>query len=52
MTALVLLFRRTRAEAEERVREELLADLFTGRDVDPDRVRDRARMQGAAWRAR
>lgn len=47
VTALVLLFRRTRAEAEERVREELLADLFTGRDVDPDRVRDRGRMQGA-----
>ena len=43
VTALVLLFRRTRAEAEERVRGELLADLFTGRDLDPDRLRERAR---------
>ncbi len=47
VTALVLLFGRTEAEAEERVRGELLTDLLAGRDLDPDRLRDRARRQGA-----
>ena len=45
--ALVLLFRRTEAEAESRVRGELLSDLVSGRDLDPDRLRERARQQGA-----
>jgi len=47
VTALVLLFARTEAEAEERVRGELLTDLLSGRDLDPDRLRERARRQGA-----
>jgi GAF domain-containing protein len=47
VTALVLLFTRTEAEAEERVRGELLADLLTGRDLDGERLRERARRQGA-----
>ena len=47
VTALVLLFSRTEAEAEERVRGELLTDLLAGRDLDPDRLRERARRQGA-----
>ena len=47
VTALVLLFRRTEAEAESRVRGELLADLLGGRDLDLDRLRERARQQGA-----
>ena len=47
VTALVLLFGRTEAEAEERVRGELLTDLLSGRDLDPDRLRERARRQGA-----
>src|SRR6478735_1867912 len=47
VTALVLLFTRTEAEAEERVRGELLIDLLAGRDLDPDRLRERARRQGA-----
>ena len=47
VTALVLLFGRTEAEAESRVRGELLADLVSGRDLDPDRLRERARQQGA-----
>jgi hypothetical protein len=47
VTALVLLFGRTEAEAEERVRGELLTDLLAGRDLDPDRLRERARRQGA-----
>ncbi len=47
VTALVLLFRRTEAEAESRVRGELLSDLVSGRDLDPDRLRERARQQGA-----
>lgn len=47
VTALVLLFRRTEAEAESRVRGELLSDLVSGRDLDPERLRERARQQGA-----
>ena len=47
VTALVLLFSRTVAEAEERVRGELLADLLTPDPVDERRLRDRARLQGA-----
>lgn len=43
VTALVLLFSRTVAEAEDQVRGELLADLLTGRDVDLLHLRDRAR---------
>ena len=47
VTALVLLFGRSVAEAEDRVRGELLADLLSGRDTDPGRLRERARRQGA-----
>ena len=47
VTALVLLFGRTEAEAEERVRGELLTDLLSGRDLDAERLRERARRQGA-----
>ncbi|MET0998053.1 MAG: GAF domain-containing protein [Marmoricola sp.] len=47
VTALVLLFGRTEAEAESRVRGELLSDLVSGRNLDPDRLRERARQQGA-----
>ncbi len=47
VTALVLLFRRTEAEAESRVRGELLSDLVSGRDLDPERLSERARQQGA-----
>ncbi len=45
--ALVLLFGRTVAEAESKVRGELLDDLISGRDLDADRLRERARQQGA-----
>jgi GAF domain-containing protein len=47
VTALVLLFGRTEAEAESRVRGELLSDLVSGRDLDETRLRERARQQGA-----
>ena len=47
VTALVLLFARTEAEAEERARGELLTDLVSGRQVDEDVLRARARRQGA-----
>jgi GAF domain-containing protein len=47
VTALVLLFRRTEAEAESRVRGELLSDLVSGRDLDAELLRERARQQGA-----
>ena len=47
VTALVLLFGRVEAEAESRVRGELLADLVSGRDLDAVRLRERARQQGA-----
>lgn len=45
VTALVLLFARSVAEAEERVHSELVADLVTGRDPDLTRLRERARRQ-------
>jgi hypothetical protein len=48
VTALVLLFARAAAEAEERLGGELLADLLDGRERDPVRVRDRARRRGAS----
>ena len=47
VTALVLLFNRSVAQAEERVRGELLSDLLEGRDVDEARLRERARRQRA-----
>ncbi len=47
VTALVLLFSRSVAEAEDRVRGELLADLLAGRDTDPTRLVERARRQRA-----
>ncbi len=47
VTALVLLFGRVEAEAESRVRGELLADLVGGQDLDTTRLRERARRQGA-----
>jgi sugar diacid utilization regulator len=47
VTALVLLFARSVAEAEERVRGELLSDLLERRDLDEPRLRERARRQGA-----
>ena len=47
VTALVLLFSRSVAEAEERVRGELLSDLLERRDLDESRLRERARRQHA-----
>jgi sugar diacid utilization regulator len=47
VTALLLLFRRSVAEAEGRVRGELLADLLTDAERDPDGLRERARLLGA-----
>lgn len=47
VTAMVLLFGRSEAEAESRVRGELVADLLSGRPQDPERLRVRARQQGA-----
>ncbi|HEX6248990.1 MAG TPA: helix-turn-helix domain-containing protein [Nocardioidaceae bacterium] len=47
VTALLLLFRRSVAEAEGRVRGELLEDLLTGADRDPDGLNERARLLGA-----
>jgi hypothetical protein len=47
VTALVLLFSRTVAEAEERVREELLEDVLRTGTADLRRLRERARLQGA-----
>ncbi|MEU8268049.1 helix-turn-helix domain-containing protein [Sphaerisporangium sp. NPDC049002] len=46
VTALLLLFRRTAAAAEGRVRGELLDDLLTGRDVHSDALYGRARLLG------
>lgn len=46
VTALLLLFRRSVAEAEGRVRGELLSDLLDGVDRDPEGVRERARLLG------
>lgn len=47
VTALLLLFRRGVAEAEGRVRGELLQDLLSSADRDPEDLRDRARSLGA-----
>jgi GAF domain-containing protein len=47
VTALVLLFDRSVAEAEERVRGELLADLLVPGPHDERRLRERARLQRA-----
>lgn len=47
VTALLLLFRRSVAEAEGRVRGELLEDLLTGADRDPDGLQERARVLGS-----
>lgn len=47
VTALVLLFSRSVAEAEARVRGELLGDLLDGQDLDEFRLRERARRQHA-----
>lgn len=47
VTALLLLFRRTVAEAESRVRGELLEDLLSGADRDPQALKERARLLGA-----
>ena len=47
VTALVLLFNRSVAEAEDRVRGELLVDLLAGRDTDRVRLVERARRQRA-----
>jgi len=43
VTALLLLFRKSVAEAEERVRGDLLTDLLTARYGDPAALRERAR---------
>ncbi|HEY7720673.1 MAG TPA: helix-turn-helix domain-containing protein [Pedococcus sp.] len=45
VTALVLLFERTSAEAEQRVRTDLVSDLITGRG-DPSALQARARASG------
>ena len=45
--ALVLLFDRSVAEAEDRVLGELLTDLLSGREGDTGRLAERARRQGA-----
>ncbi len=47
VTALVLLFNRSVAEAEDRVRGELLVDLLSGREADTARLVERARRQRA-----
>ncbi|WP_448626513.1 helix-turn-helix domain-containing protein [Geodermatophilus sp. URMC 64] len=47
VTALLLLIRRTASEAENRVRGELLDELLTAPDRDPDGLRERARRLGA-----
>ena len=47
VTALLLLFRHSVAEAEGRVRGEFLQDLLAGVDRDPNDLRDRARLLGA-----
>lgn len=47
VTALVLLMGRTVADAEDRVRGELLSDLLSGHEVDPLQLRNRARRHRA-----
>jgi hypothetical protein len=51
VTALVLLFERTAAEAEQRVRTDLVADLVSGRG-DPQSLAARARTEGVDPTAR
>jgi DNA-binding PucR family transcriptional regulator len=46
VTALLLLFRRSAADAEERVRGELLGDVLAAPQRDPDGLRERARRLG------
>ncbi|WP_127355436.1 helix-turn-helix domain-containing protein [Actinacidiphila soli] len=46
VTALLLLFRRSVAEAENRIRGELLTDLLTAPDRDPDGLVERGRRLG------
>jgi DNA-binding PucR family transcriptional regulator len=46
VTALLLLFRRSAADAEERVRGELLGDLLAAPHRDPEGLRERARRLG------
>lgn len=46
VTALVLMFQRSVAEVEDRVRGELLDDLLSDPHRDPDAVRERARRHG------
>ncbi|QIK75545.1 helix-turn-helix domain-containing protein [Nocardioides piscis] len=43
VTALVLVFAHSVAEASERLGTQLLVDLVEGRETDPDRLRERAR---------
>ncbi|SDX91855.1 transcriptional regulator, CdaR family [Modestobacter sp. DSM 44400] len=52
VTALLLLFRRSAAAAEDRVRGELLDELFTSPGRDPEGLRERARRVGADLDAR
>ncbi len=47
VTALLVLIRRTAGEAESRVRGELLEELLSAPDRDPDGLRERARRLGA-----
>jgi len=47
VTALLLLLRRSVAEAEQRVRGELLGELLSGRRQDGESLRDRAQRLGA-----
>ncbi|CCH90602.1 Transcriptional regulator, CdaR family [Modestobacter italicus] len=47
VTALLLLIRRSAGEAEHRVRGELLGELLSTPDRDPDGLRERARRLGA-----
>src|SRR3954464_15204881 len=47
VTALLLLIRRSAAEAEDRVRGELLDELLTSPGRDPEGLRERARRLGA-----
>ncbi|WP_137812213.1 helix-turn-helix domain-containing protein [Gandjariella thermophila] len=50
VTALLLLFRRTLADAETRVRGDLLADLLAGGERDPAGLHERARRLGVDLR--
>lgn len=47
VSALVMLIDRSSIEAENRVRGELLGELLSAPDADPDRLRERARRVGA-----